>query len=87
MAISTDEKQNFETLRRACKNGDLALMECKDRKTGERVVVIGAVNCHVRYSYVPLAKMLTNVDAAKLELPQSDNRRSDPLQPGRKKGA
>lgn len=34
---------NFETLRRAMRNGDVALMECTNRKTGELTAVIVAV--------------------------------------------
>ena len=43
MAIPNGAKQNFETLKRAAANGDLALMECKDKVTGELVDVICAV--------------------------------------------
>jgi ssDNA-binding Zn-finger/Zn-ribbon topoisomerase 1 len=36
-------KANFETLKRACKNGDLALMQCRWKKTDSPVAVICAV--------------------------------------------
>lgn len=39
-------KQNFETLKRACKNGDLALMQCRWKKTDSPVAVICAVSRH-----------------------------------------
>lgn len=37
-------KRNFETLKRAAENGDLALMECTDAKTGEPRYVLCAVS-------------------------------------------
>jgi Family of unknown function (DUF6117) len=43
MALKPGDKTNFETLKRACLNGDLALMECKDTATGEYRAVICAV--------------------------------------------
>lgn len=44
MAIRNDHKQNFTTLLAAAKNGDLALMECKDQATGEYRAVICLAN-------------------------------------------
>lgn len=35
--------QNFEVLKRACKNGDLALMQCRWKKTDSPVAVICAI--------------------------------------------
>ena len=43
MAIPKDFKKNFETLLAAAKNGDLALLECKDAKTKEPRYVVCAV--------------------------------------------
>jgi hypothetical protein len=43
MALSTGHTANFKTLLRAAKDGNLALMECKDATTGEDRAVICAV--------------------------------------------
>lgn len=59
MAIEKGYQANFNTLLRAAKNGDLALVECTDAKTGKKVVAICAIaaapNRQVEIS--PLAKM------------------------------
>lgn len=61
MAISEVHKKNFETLERATKNGDIALMECTDKKTGSSVNVICAVYQNEgEYVFVPLAKLFNN---------------------------
>jgi hypothetical protein len=38
--IVQGHKENFETLRRAFKYGDVALLECEEVATGEKVAVI-----------------------------------------------
>ena len=43
MVIPEAYVKNFDTLRRAAKAGDLALMECTDAKTGQPRYVICAV--------------------------------------------
>jgi hypothetical protein len=43
MALLKGERANFATIQRACRNGDLALVECTDRKTGKRVAVVAAI--------------------------------------------
>lgn len=59
MAIPKGHKTNFETLQRASDNGDLALMECTDRETGEPVYVVCAVYRDEQgfYNTVPMARM------------------------------
>lgn len=69
MAIPDGYRINFETLVRAAQNGDLALMECTNKKTGKPVYVITAVNDpkiervtkleepDENYEFVPLAQM------------------------------
>lgn len=42
--IPSGIKTNFETLKRAAENGDLALMECVDAITGEPRYVLCAVH-------------------------------------------
>lgn len=63
MSIPKGNKANFETLKKVITNGDAALMECVDKKTGETVDVICAVNrrSHDGYEMVPLALMYREV--------------------------
>lgn len=62
MAISKEASNNFETLKRAVLEENLALMECTDQATGLKVNVICAVNTtkgeddQLTYEFVPLAK-------------------------------
>ena len=56
--ISKGHKANFDTLRRAMLNGDTALMECTDAKTGTPIIVVCAVTLHEgEYVFAPFAKM------------------------------
>lgn len=58
MAIPDSYKDNFETLRRACMNKDLALLECQDKKTKEIVIVVCAIGQDGEESVItPLARM------------------------------
>lgn len=58
MAILEGYKANFEILKRACKNGDLALMECQDKATQKTVIAICAVGKEKgEYVFSPVAKM------------------------------
>jgi hypothetical protein len=58
MTISKGHKANFETLKKAADNGDLALMECVDAKTGKPVIAVCAVNrVGDEFEFVPMAKM------------------------------
>jgi len=51
-------KANFETIKRAVRNGDVALMSCTDKDTGEMVPVLCAVELHGgEYEFKPLAKL------------------------------
>lgn len=63
MALKPGDKSNFETLKIAASNNDLALMECKDAQTGEYVAVI----CMVEhggddddFNFVPVAKLFAS---------------------------
>lgn len=60
MRLTDEETNNFETLRRACVNGDLALILCES-VAGERVPVICAMQREEDgcITAVPLAKMFT----------------------------
>jgi len=62
--LKRGEKANFKTVQKAAKAGQLALLECTDAKTGNRVPVIVAVNVtrqpdEEAYEFIPLARMFT----------------------------
>lgn len=58
MAISESYKANFNTLQRAMQDGNVAIMECVDAKTGKPVIAICAVGReNGEYVFSPLAKM------------------------------
>lgn len=61
MAIPDAVSANFDTLQRAADNGDLAVMECTKRETGETVYVVCAVyrDEDEMFNLVPLAQMFT----------------------------
>lgn len=44
MALQKHTKTNFQTLKKAADNGDLALMECTENATGKKVPVLCAVS-------------------------------------------
>ena len=52
-------KHNFETMLAAARNGDLALVECTDAKTGEIVIAVCIMIDHTDGStdIMPVAKM------------------------------
>lgn len=61
MAIAQGYKDNFETLRKAFKYNDVALMECFDTKTESRAVLLCAVNqdeTTKEIEFVPFAQLL-----------------------------
>ena len=56
--IAKGYKTNFDTLCRAIRHGDVALMECNDAKTGQPVVVVCAVQTEGgSFEMIPIAKM------------------------------
>lgn len=62
--IAKGYKDNFETLCRAIRNGDVCLMECNDAVTGNPVMVVCAVQRYndpslsePQLQMMPLAKM------------------------------
>jgi len=66
-------KTNYETLLRAAKAGDLALVECTSIETGEPVFVICSV--HVsdgEYVMTPLAKMFDGNPYEEVAPPSSE---------------
>jgi hypothetical protein len=76
MAIPDAIKTNFNTLEKAFKYGDIALVECRDRKDGEPAFAICAINYHQQddrepeIEMVPLGLMF-NVDPYEMLIPAS----------------
>jgi hypothetical protein len=62
MPLTASQKREFNTLRRAFRRGDAALMECQLAATGEPVAVLCAANRHANESmeFVPLAMFLAD---------------------------
>jgi Family of unknown function (DUF6117) len=58
MAIPDPIKTNFHTLEKAFKNGDIALLECRDRNTGESAYAICAINILRRAAREPEIEMV-----------------------------
>lgn len=82
MVIPKGHKINFETLKEAFKNGDVALLSCTDNTTGEQVSAICALNRSSEtkeVEFVPFAIMklaapydyLTPVNAGEVDTYQS----------------
>jgi hypothetical protein len=61
MSLSVGQKRNFNTLRRAFRTGDAALVECQSAASGETAAVICAVNRLVdgSFEFVPVATMFS----------------------------
>lgn len=62
MPLSDGDKANFETLRNAFQQGDVALLECQLVATGEPTAVICAVNREAdqSFSFVPIARLFAD---------------------------
>lgn len=73
MSIADGHKTNFETLKRAAANGDLALLECTDAKTGQPVVALCAVGRDKEeYFFTPLARFFDGNPYEELAPPPLD---------------
>ena len=76
MSLLPGHRTNFDTLRQAALNNDLALMDCRHRDTGEPIAVLCAANRLSRgeTAFVPLA-MLFNDNPFDFLVPptESDN--------------
>ena len=67
--------QNFETLKKAFANGDVALMECFDTKENAVVAVLCAVRRHGNdIEMVPFGKMFSGNPYEQLLPPDPDNK-------------
>jgi hypothetical protein len=77
MAIPDPIKTNFHTLEKAFKNGDIALLECRDRNTGEPAYAICAINvrrqveCEPEIEMIPIGLMFKS-DPYEMLIPASD---------------
>lgn len=68
--IAKGHRTNFETLKQAFANGDVALMECRDAKTGQPVVVLCMVgHDNGEYVFTPAAKFFDSDPYEELEPP------------------
>jgi hypothetical protein len=73
MTAVRQHKPNFETLQQAFANGDVALMECQVKATGEAVAVVVAVNREGEdLSFVPFAMMFNGNPYELLNPPNPD---------------
>jgi hypothetical protein len=77
MAIPDAIRTNFHTLEKAFKNGDIALLECRNRDGGEPAYAICAINirreadCEPEIEMVPLGLMFKS-DPYEMLIPASD---------------
>ena len=71
MALPAGHRQNFDTLCRAVRAGDAALMECQHAATGKPTAVICAVNrpADGNYEFVPLALLFSDNPYTTVNLP------------------
>ena len=74
MALLAGHRQNFDTLCRAVRAGDAALMECQHAITGVPATVICAVNrpADESFEFVPLALMFSGNPYATVNPPDAD---------------
>jgi len=73
MTVVQQHKPNFETLRAAFENGDVALLECQLKTTGESVAVVVAVNRDSdEFAFVPVAMMFNGNPYEMLNPPNPD---------------
>ncbi|NLF73210.1 MAG: hypothetical protein GX575_29590 [Candidatus Anammoximicrobium sp.] len=74
MPLSTGDKQNFDTLRRAMLAGDAALLECQSVATGSPVAVVCAANRLAGGSaeFVPLAVLFADNPYRAINPPNPD---------------
>src|SRR5262245_62308210 len=77
MGIPDPIKTNFHTLGQAFEKGDIALLECRDRNTGEPAYAICAINicgeadCEPEIEMVPFGLMFKS-DPYEMLIPASD---------------
>ncbi len=73
MTVVQQHSRNFETLREAFLNRDVALLECQLKTTGEVVAVVAAVNHDTdEFAFVPIAMMFNGNPYECLNAPNPD---------------
>ena len=74
MPLSDGDKANFETLRQAVQNGDVALVECQLVSTGALTAVVCAVHREPdqSLSIVPIAQLFAGDPYTLLNPPHPD---------------
>lgn len=73
MTIVQGHKENFETLRRAFRAGDVCIMDCIEKSTGEHVAVICAtVFDGKEYCMTPFARFFNGNPYEMLIPPMED---------------
>jgi len=74
MAIPVGHKDNFQTLVRAFNNGQVCLLECTDKTTRNKVMVICAVQkVGEEFELVPFAKMFDGNPYDEVEPPEDSD--------------
>jgi hypothetical protein len=74
LAIPVGYKDNFRTLARAFDAGQVCLVECTDKATRNKVMVICAVQMVGKeYKLVPFAKMFEGNPYDEVEPPEDSN--------------
>lgn len=75
MAIPKGHRANFNTLQKAFAQGDVALMECVDRKTKKPVFVLCAVEHHTdpkeEFVMKPFAKLFDGNPYEEVDPPEA----------------
>jgi hypothetical protein len=78
MTIAKGHSANLETLTRAFRDGSVCLMECTDKATQKKVVVLCAVQrIDNEYEMVPFAKMFDGNPYEELDPPITDEKVKD----------
>jgi hypothetical protein len=74
MAFTKGDRANFATLKRAADHGDLALMECLDKETGNKVAVVCAASLDKEnmWTFTPLAVLINTNPYERYEPPTLD---------------
>lgn len=73
MNVVQQHRPNFDTLQSAFQNGDVALLECQLKTTGESVAVIVAVNRDgEEFGFAPFAMMFNGNPYEMLNPPDPD---------------
>ena len=85
MPSTATEKANCEVLKRAVRNGHIALMVCHDRATKERIPTLCAMHVpesapegtELEVEFIPIAKLFTQ-DPYKELLPPTEEEKDAP---------